>query len=126
MLAQKIDSGDYFAMKILDRQKVIKLKQVEHTLNEKRILQAVSFPFLVNLEFNFKDNSNLYLVLEYANGGEMFLHLRKKIRFSESHARFYAAQVVLAMEYLHYLDLVYRDLKPENILLDAQGYLKVK
>lgn len=95
-----------FAMKILDKQVVVKMKQIDHTLAEKRILQAISCPFIVKLLYTFKDNSYLYMALEYAPGGEMFTHLRTSKRYTENMARFYAAQIVLAFEYLHHLDVV--------------------
>jgi protein kinase A len=68
--------GQTLALKIMEKQTIVKLKQIEHTLSEKRILQAIKFPFLVNLIYSFKDNSHLYLALEFASGGEMFTHLR--------------------------------------------------
>ncbi|UJR22575.1 hypothetical protein I4U23_025622 [Adineta vaga] len=113
------------ALKVLDKQVVVKMKQVDHTLAEKKILQALSCPFIVKLLYTFKDNSYLYLGLEYAPGGEMFTHLRACGRYSEEMARFYAAQIVLAFEYLHHLGVVYRDLKPENLLFSSDGYLKM-
>ncbi|KAA0192638.1 cAMP-dependent protein kinase catalytic subunit alpha [Fasciolopsis buskii] len=125
MLVRHKKNRNYYAMKILEKQKVVKLKQVEHTLNEKTILQAINFPFLVSMEFSFKDNTNLYMVLDFVAGGEMFSYLRRVQKFNEDDARFYASQVVLAFEYLHFFDLVYRDLKPENLLIDGNGYLKV-
>ncbi|XP_067009219.2 cAMP-dependent protein kinase catalytic subunit 1-like [Anabrus simplex] len=118
-------NGEYFAMKILDKTEIMKKKQVEHTLNEKRILESVRFPFIIHMKFCFKDNSYIYFTMPFVVGGEMFVHLRKMKKFDETLAKFYAAQVVMALEYLHYLDLVYRDLKPENILIDQDGYLKV-
>ncbi|KAF5405932.1 cAMP-dependent protein kinase catalytic subunit alpha [Paragonimus heterotremus] len=125
MLVKHKTNKKYYAMKILEKQKVVKLKQVEHTLNEKNILQAINFPFLVSMEYSFKDNTNLYMVLDFVSGGEMFSYLRRVGKFSEDDARLYASQVVLAFEYLHAFDLVYRDLKPENLLIDSTGYLKV-
>ncbi|CAF3200026.1 unnamed protein product [Rotaria sp. Silwood2] len=72
-----------------------------------------------------KDSTYLYMVLEFIPGGNMFSYLRKVGRFSEQHTRFYAAQIVLTLEYLHYLGIIYRGLKPEDLLIDTDGYLKV-
>ncbi|KAK9888356.1 hypothetical protein WA026_000610 [Henosepilachna vigintioctopunctata] len=125
VLVKHIPTAEYYAMKVLDKRRIIKLKQVDHTLYEKNILAAVRFPFFVHLEYFYKDNSYLYFIMPFISGGEMFTHLRRLKRFDEPLAKFYSSQVVLGLEYLHNLDIVYRDLKPENILLDAQGYIKI-
>ncbi|XP_055543281.1 cAMP-dependent protein kinase catalytic subunit beta-like [Wyeomyia smithii] len=124
-LIRKKNTEQYFAMKVLSKEKIVRLKQLTHTLNEKRILQSVDFPFLVSLECCYKDNSFIYLAMPFISGGEMFSLLRKCKRFGEDQARFYGAQVALALEYLHYMNLIYRDLKPENILIDTKGYVKI-
>lgn len=124
-LIRKKNTEEYFAMKILSKEKIVRHKQLQHTINEKRILQSVEFPFLVHLENCFKDNSYIYLAMPFVCGGEMFALLRKSKRFDEEQARFYGAQVALAIEYLHHMNLIYRDLKPENILIDTKGYVKI-
>ncbi|XP_043492016.1 cAMP-dependent protein kinase catalytic subunit beta-like [Polistes fuscatus] len=124
LVKHKATSG-FYAMKILQKARIVKLKQIEHAYNEKKILQCIKYPFIVFMEFFFTDNSYLYMVLPYVNGGEMFTHLRRMGRFDESLARFYAAQVALALEYLHHCSLIYRDLKPENILIEYTGYIRV-
>ena len=125
MLVRYKQNLTYYAMKIMEKEKLVKSKQIEHTLSEKKILQCLKFPFVVSLEFFFKDNSYIYMVMPYITGGEMFSHLRRMGKFDEDLAKFYAAQVALALEYLHNCGLVYRDLKPENILIDKLGYLKI-
>ncbi|KAJ3328080.1 camp-dependent protein kinase catalytic subunit [Blyttiomyces sp. JEL0837] len=118
-------SGKYFAMKVLRKNDIVKMKQVEHTINEKSILEQLKFPFLVSMLGTFQDSSNVYFVLEYVQGGELFSYLRRSGRFPNHVARFYAAQVTLAFEYLHQKDIIYRDLKPENLLIDANGNIKI-
>lgn len=124
-LVQSKTSGKYYAMKALKKQAIVKMRQVEHTLNEKSILDRIDHPFIVNMVCSFQCPSNLYIVLEYVSGGELFSLLRRSGRFQNHVARFYAAEVILAFEYLHSMDIIYRDLKPENLLLDAKGHIKV-
>jgi len=125
MLVYHNANKQYYALKMIDKEMVVKRKQVPHTLNEKRILQCINFPFVVNLDFSFQNNSMLFLIMPIVSGGELFNHLQKMKKFSEIISRFYSAQVAMALEYLHYLGVVYRDLKPENLLLDCHGYVKV-
>ncbi|KAI7855462.1 camp-dependent protein kinase 9 [Circinella umbellata] len=116
-------TNKYYAMKVLKKSEVVRLKQVEHLLWEKQILASVRFPFVVDLFCAFQDNTNLYMLLEYVVGGELFSHLRRAGRFTNDMTRFYASEIVLAIEYLHSKNIVYRDLKPENLLLDHNGHI---
>lgn len=114
-----------FAIKILNKSTVVQMEQVERTLMEKRILQSVNNKFLIDLRFVFKTNSNLFLVIPFIPGGELFTYMRNTDSFADDQVMFYTAQVVLAFEYLHAMDIVYRDLKPENVLLDCDGYVRM-
>lgn len=86
---------------------------------ERKILEEINSPFIVNLHYAFQSEERLYFVLDFLNGGELFYHLRRNRMFSEERARFYAAEILLAIECLHKNEIVYRDLKPENVILDA-------
>lgn len=123
--AKEKQSGKYVALKVLNKQTIVKLKQVEHIFNEKKILQELHSPFCLKLLDSFHDSDNIYLSMEYVCGGELFTYLRSRKRFRDHVARFYAAEVVLALDYMHSKDIIYRDLKPENLLLDSRGHIKL-
>eukprot|EP01083_Nonionella_stella_P009830 28130_1 len=125
LLVRKKDDRKIFAMKCLKKQRVFQRHQVEHTKTERRVLGYLDHPFLVSLHYAFQTDHKLFLVLDYAAGGELFFHLSKAGRFTEDRTRFYIAEIVLAVDYLHSKDIIYRDLKPENILLDSVGHVKI-
>ncbi|CAG9567043.1 unnamed protein product [Danaus chrysippus] len=118
-------ADEYLAMKILSMADVIRLKQVDHVMNEKSILAEINHPFIVNLRWWTHDDSCIYMLFDYVCGGELFSYLRNAGRFSNSIGNFYAAEIVSALEYLHARNIVYRDLKPENLLLAKDGHLKI-
>jgi serine/threonine protein kinase len=121
---RKKDTKRIYAMKVLSKKEIVAKKEVAHTIGERKILQrSLDSPFLVGLKFSFQTDADLYLITDFKSGGELFWHLQKETRFSEERARFYVAELVLALEHLHKYDIVYRDLKPENILLDATGHV---
>ncbi|MES1913063.1 MAG: hypothetical protein MHM6MM_005293 [Cercozoa sp. M6MM] len=122
---RRIDSGRVYAMKVLKKDFVLKRKQVAHTRTERAVLEHMRHPFIVALHFAFQTRSKLYFVLDFCAGGELFFHLARAGKFTEERARFYAAEIVLALEYLHSHGVVYRDLKPENCLLDDDGHVRL-
>jgi protein kinase A len=125
--SNQADAHKVFALKVLKKVDVIKLKQVEHVRNERNVLAAVAgHPFITTLITSFSDATSLYMLLDYTPGGEIFSYLRRARRFPFATVQFYAAEITLILAYLHDVQHVaYRDLKPENILLDAEGHLKL-
>ncbi|KAL5969150.1 Ribosomal protein S6 kinase beta-1 [Taenia solium] len=129
-LVQKItkspDKDKFYAMKVLKKAKLIRNeKNTVHTVSERNILQMLKHPFLVRLHYAFQNRSNLYIVLEYCPGGELFRYLERECFLMEDAACFYIAEIALAIGHLHSLGIIYRDLKPENILLDKDGHVKL-
>ena len=116
-----------YAMKILDKENLKKRKQQIHTKTERDLMVKINSPFIVNIKSAFQDDTNLYLVSEFMQGGDMFFHMHdgQIVIFSHDKTRFYMLELVLALESLHKNNMVYRDLKPENILLDSKGHVKL-
>ncbi|KAH0480004.1 MAG: hypothetical protein KVP17_004531 [Porospora cf. gigantea B] len=112
----------HYAMKVLTKDAIVRKRQIEHTLTERRVLLRTQHPFVVSMYHAFQTPRKLFYVLKYCPGGELFFHLSSMGRFSEHKSRFYAAVVALALGHLHANGIVYRDLKPENIVLDLDGY----
>lgn len=124
-LVQHRSTLKFYAMKKLRKSDIVRLAQVEHTNTERALLAQVDHRFLVRMVCTFQDERHLYICLDYVSGGELFTLLRKVRTMPSFVATFYAAQVVLALEYLHARNIIYRDLKPENILLDMDGNIRI-
>lgn len=126
VLVKQQSTGRLYAQKQFRKASLtVHKKLVEQTKTERAILESVnSHPFVVKLYYAFQDHEKLYLILEYAQGGELFTHLAQERMFPQDTASFYMAEMALALDHLHRsLGVVYRDLKPENCLLDAEGHL---
>ncbi|KAI0071308.1 Pkinase-domain-containing protein [Panus rudis PR-1116 ss-1] len=124
MQVRKKDTQRIYALKTIRKANIASRPgEITHILAERTVLALVNNPFIVPLKFSFQTPDKLYLVMSFVNGGELFYHLQREGKFDESRSRFYAAELLLALEHLHSFNVVYRDLKPENILLDYTGHI---
>lgn len=124
-LCREKATGKLFCVKILDRNKIRFLKQREHILNERTIMFKVNHPFIVKLFCTFKSPSCLFFLMEFVAGGELFNFIRAEGQFTNETTKQVAAEIILALQYLHNQDIIYRDIKPENLLVDHHGHLKL-
>lgn len=122
MQVRKKDTGEVYAMKEMSKDLIERENLLEHMFAEKSILQKINHPFVVQLHYAFQTRDKLYLVLDFLAGGELFFHLSQVGRFEEARAKYYTAEIGLAIGHLHSLDIIYRDLKPENCVLDKDGH----
>ncbi|XP_031850261.1 AKT serine/threonine protein kinase isoform X2 [Nomia melanderi] len=125
ILCREKATGHLYAIKILRKEVIIRKHEVAHALTENRVLRTTNHPFLISLKYSFQTADRLCFVMEYVNGGELFFHLRRVRRFGEDRTRFYGAEIISALGYLHSQGIIYRDLKLENLLLDKEGHIKI-
>ncbi|KAK8865995.1 hypothetical protein IAR55_001146 [Kwoniella newhampshirensis] len=127
MLAEEKTSNNLYAIKVLKKEFIIENDEVESTQSEKRVFLAAAqerHPFLLGLHSCFQTETRVYFVMEYVSGGDLMLHIQKK-QFTLRQAKFYACEVLLALQYFHTKGIIYRDLKLDNILLTLDGHVKV-
>lgn len=124
-VCKRKETSDVFAMKIMKKSEMLRKNQVTHIRAERDVLALADNPWVVKLTFSFQDNINLYLVMEYLQGGDLMTILMKYDVLSDDQTRFYIAETAMAINSVHKLNYIHRDLKPDNILLDRDGHVKL-
>lgn len=126
-LVRHRETDELYAMKTLDKQTMMRRKKIRRALTERDILEYVDHPFIVTLHWSFQSMEKLYLVMDYCAGGSLFRLMQHQPGhcFHEESVRFYAAEILLALEYLHLNGFIYRDLKMENVLVHASGHIMI-
>jgi len=124
-LARKNESGELFAIKVMRKADLVRKNMVESARNERNILAMTNNPFVIRFYFSFTSRDNLYIVMEYSNGGDIASLLQNMGALDEHVARQYISEVVLALEYCHAQGIIHRDIKPDNILISGDGHIKL-
>ena len=117
-------TNEIFAMKVLNKAYLLKKKLLRFAITECNILKESNCPFIIKLHYSFQTPDNLYMILDYCSIGDLSYQIQIDL-LEEDEAKFYVAELILAIEYLHNHNIIYRDLKPENILIDSDGHIKL-
>ncbi|XP_048846947.1 3-phosphoinositide-dependent protein kinase 1-like isoform X1 [Brienomyrus brachyistius] len=125
VLAREQLTGKDYAIKILEKRHIMKENKAQYVKRERDVMSHLDHPFFVKLYFTFQDEEKLYFGLSYAKNGELLKYIRKIGSFDETCTRFYTAEIVCALEYLHAKGIIHRDLKPENILLNEEMHIQI-
>ncbi|VEL29075.1 unnamed protein product, partial [Protopolystoma xenopodis] len=123
--AKEIATGVEYAMKVVDKQHVFRCKAVDSVMMEKEVLKRTNHPFIVRVYYTFQDSFRLYYVLEYARRGELLTYLNRLTSLNVECTKFYSAEILSALNYLHSCSIIHRDLKPENVLLTEDMHIKL-
>lgn len=115
----------FYAMKKINKSQVFQKDHIAHVMAERDILAEADNEWIVQMYYSFQDNNYLYFILEYVPGGDLIDLLSEVQKFSEDWARFYIAEISLAVQAVHDMGFIHRDIKPDNILIDANGHIKL-
>ena len=122
---QSKKSKNVYALKEMSKLKIIDKKSEKSINSEREFLSKLHHPFIVNMHYAFQDKENLYLVMDMLSGGDLRYHISRYRKFSEEQTRFFMANMIYALKYIHENNVIHRDIKPENLVLDENGYVRI-
>ncbi|EAY00283.1 AGC family protein kinase [Trichomonas vaginalis G3] len=119
------NTNDIYAMKSISKKLLGEYELISRIITERNVVLKINHPFLISARYAFQNDTKIFLVLDYAQGGELYSRLKEEQKFCEERVKYYCAMLAMAIGYLHSMGICYRDLKPENILFDKDGYIKL-